>query len=531
MIGEIFPNFGRDNRKLQLTIIDSILNACKGRGRVVVKWAYGDAIRYKDLRPDFHQRAVDMKDTPPHQRAALSDGGKSWVVPPKNSADIKMVVDAMELAYTNEHIDTYVLASGDSDFTPILSKLRELGKHTIVISLPERLSWRLEEYSDETLSLTELFRNRKINDTEYNRALSGIYAGYEFENKFSDKFKPCHNGGPKFLPVSVVKHAMEFLGKDSYWEDEAKSNPSRYLNSNQQNISSSSQDDSDLEWVLNTKDAAEHIQILRGSKGKQFLRPMHFDPTHTAPGPSWSTPGGLNRKDRLRILEMKLKPKDIMPPSLRHVSAPVAFEVMTTQFSWTENEGVKKSQMEKMGASAKVRMRGSVISQISTMTTQYLKERDLPKLGNRHVRQLVDLAIASGALVVTEMEQEDGEEDRVDIDSTEDPIYVYQPAPGLVSYKDFRAKVDVHIMKTVLFGLEHNSIVPDGVEWFCLLYNEERLTNQKTSSDEKIESKDYKYLKKMENRAREEYQLEQDGLNVEEEVVEELGFFAKLFGR
>jgi hypothetical protein len=293
LIGEIFPNFGRDNRKLQLTIIDSILNACKGRGRVVVKWAYGDAIRYKDLRPDFHQRAVDMKDTPPHQRAAAKDGGKNWVVPPKNSADIKMVVDAMELAYTNDHIDTYVLASGDSDFTPILSKLRELGKHTIVISLPERLSWRLEEYSDETLSLTELFRNRVIDGSEYENALRGIYAGYELESKLSksEKYLNCFNGGPKFLPVSAVKNALQLL---AHKQPEESLNV-RGTNNNDLRANDAS---SDVEWALNTKGTEQHIQVIRGPKGKQFIRPLVFDRYYDAPGPSTTTPGGLTRKDR-----------------------------------------------------------------------------------------------------------------------------------------------------------------------------------------------------------------------------------------
>jgi hypothetical protein len=278
LIGEIFPNFGRDNRKLQLTIIDSILKACKGRGRVVVKWAYGDAIRYKSLRPDFHERAVDMKDTPPHQRAAAAaDGGKSWVVPPKNSADIKMVVDAMELAYTNDSIDTYVLASGDSDFTPILSKLRELGKHTIVISLPERLSWRLEEYSDETLSLTELFRNRVIDKSEYMKALRAIYAAYELQTKFSHHGPviECYNGGLPYLPVSLVKQSMEFLAT-------------------QYDASNTSSDSSDL----NTRHATKYIKFIRGPKGKKYIRPRKFDPSYDSVGPSDATPGGLTRKDR-----------------------------------------------------------------------------------------------------------------------------------------------------------------------------------------------------------------------------------------
>ena len=353
LIGEIFPNFGRDNRKLQLTIIDTILEACKARGRVTVKWAYGDALRYKELRPDFHQRAVDMIDTPPHQRGGVRNGTN--LPPPKNSADIKMVVDAMELAYTNDNIDTYVLASGDSDFTPVLSKLRELGKHTIVISLPERLSWRLEEYSDETLSLTELFRNRKIENKEYDRALRAIYAAYEFQDLFANsmskssssttpsttpsnkkdknnnnanKHNPNHpsytkqnsnndngshfdylvdrkGGGSNYMNLNMIRSALGFLQNDA--TDTEYAWDQKLLVRNTTNNNANIEGGTDLDWVLNTKDAAKHIQVKRGYKGIQYIRPKHFDKYHGQPGPSqtrgkYSKSKKCNKKLRFRDL-------------------------------------------------------------------------------------------------------------------------------------------------------------------------------------------------------------------------------------
>ena len=281
-----------------------------------------------------------MKDTPPHQRAALSDGGKSWVVPPKNSADIKMVVDAMELAYTNDNIDTYVLASGDSDFTPILSKLRELGKHTIVISLPDRLSWRLEEYSDETLSLTELFRNRTIDEREYERALTGIYAAYELGGTSTgdERSLPCRRGGPRYLSVQLVRQSMQFLNGGGVWEGGSRDGKggkdggkdggkggggsSEY----QQHGEHGEKDDtSDLEWILNTKDASKHMEIIRGPQGKHYVRPLRPDPNYGKPGPSRIN-GALSRKHRRFILEHQLHRRDLMPKALRHESAAVMLE-------------------------------------------------------------------------------------------------------------------------------------------------------------------------------------------------------------
>ena len=273
-----------------------------------------------------------MKDTPPHQRAALSDGGKSWVVPPKNSADIKMVVDAMELAYTNDNIDTYVLASGDSDFTPILSKLRELGKHTIVISLPDRLSWRLEEYSDETLSLTELFRNRTIDEREYERALRGIYAAYELGGTSTgdERSLPCRRGGPRYLSVQLVRQSMQFLSGSGVWEGGSRDGKggkdggggSEY----QQHGEHGEKDDtSDLEWILNTKDASKHMEIIRGPQGKHYVRPLRPDPNYGKPGPSRNN-GALSRKHRRYILEHQLHQRDLMPKALRHESAAVMLE-------------------------------------------------------------------------------------------------------------------------------------------------------------------------------------------------------------
>ena len=567
LIGEIFPNFGRDNRKLQLTIIDTILSACKGRGRVVVKWAYGDALRYKDLRPDFHQRAVDMKDTPPHQRKIVADinGQRQFTLPPpKNSADIKMVVDTMELAYTNDQIDTYVLASGDSDFTPILSKLRELGKHTIVISLPERLSWRLEEYSDETLSLTELFRNRKIEEAEYHRALRAVYAGYELQdlganinNNLNGGAGSPAGGSKPYVNLKTVRLAMEFLLNDN---NSSKITDKQLLSGS---IGGYKEGDTatDLDWVLNTKDARKHIEIKRTRKGGQYARPRNFDPFHGMPGPSKSL-GALTRSDRMKILEMRLRQNNVLTESLRHEASPVVLHQFTKVWEWKETEGFKGPK--RTSKSAAIRVRGSFISKVSQLASQDLKDAALPTVGNRHVRNLVDLGIASGVLIMRDQDTSVAEEQKV---------AVYGPNDGIKSYADVRECIDTFIMKQVLFHSGTCTIVPDASEWYTLLYGDldvkkvaasvdadpanaagggdngsssssssswkEGDTGEVMQAGERVKDHlvslmdeyDRDYMERLEKRAKQEHADELSGKRYPvEEETDNRGFFSRLFG-
>ena len=84
------------------------------KGSIVVKKAYCDWDRYKEFKPPMHEAAFELIEIP-HVRQSG-----------KNSADIRMVVDALDLCYTKEHLDTFVIISGDSDFSPLVSKLREL---------------------------------------------------------------------------------------------------------------------------------------------------------------------------------------------------------------------------------------------------------------------------------------------------------------------------------------------------------------------------------------------------------------------
>ena len=93
------------------------------KGSIVVKKAYCDWDRYKEFKPTMHEAAFELIEIP-HVRQSG-----------KNSADIRMVVDALDLCYTKEHVDTFVIISGDSDFSPLVSKLRENAKTVIGVGV------------------------------------------------------------------------------------------------------------------------------------------------------------------------------------------------------------------------------------------------------------------------------------------------------------------------------------------------------------------------------------------------------------
>ena len=99
--------------------IGPTLDTLLGKGKVLFRRAYCDWTRFAPATRNLHEHGVELIDVPPSTRAG------------KNGADVRLVIDALELAYLREHIDTFVIASGDSDFCPIAYKLREIGRSVI----------------------------------------------------------------------------------------------------------------------------------------------------------------------------------------------------------------------------------------------------------------------------------------------------------------------------------------------------------------------------------------------------------------
>ena len=114
------------------------------KGSIVVKKAYCDWDRYKEFKRDMHEAAFELIEIP-HVRQSG-----------KNSADIRMVVDALDLCYTKSHIDTFVIISGDSDFSPLISKLKENGKSVIGIGVRGSSSSLLISNCDEFIFYEDL---------------------------------------------------------------------------------------------------------------------------------------------------------------------------------------------------------------------------------------------------------------------------------------------------------------------------------------------------------------------------------------
>lgn len=114
------------------------------KGSIVVKKAYCDWERYKEFKAAMHDAAFELIEIP-HTRQSG-----------KNSADIRMVVDALDLCYTKEHIDSFVIISGDSDFSPLVSKLRENAKTVIGVGVRNSTSDLLMNNCDEFIFYDDL---------------------------------------------------------------------------------------------------------------------------------------------------------------------------------------------------------------------------------------------------------------------------------------------------------------------------------------------------------------------------------------
>jgi uncharacterized LabA/DUF88 family protein len=111
------------------------------KGKVLFRRAYCDWTRFAPATRNLHEHGVELIDVPPSTRAG------------KNGADVRLVIDALELAYLREHIDTFVIASGDSDFCPLAYKLREIGRVVIGMGVREATSQLFVKACDEFIYL------------------------------------------------------------------------------------------------------------------------------------------------------------------------------------------------------------------------------------------------------------------------------------------------------------------------------------------------------------------------------------------
>ncbi len=126
--------------------IQKVLERLVEKGKIIVKKAYADWADYSEYKRPLHEAAIELIEIP--KRAMTG----------KNSADIRLCVDALDLCYSKEHIDTFVIVSGDSDFSPLVSKLKENGKRAIGLGMKESSSNLLIGNCDEFIYYEDLER-------------------------------------------------------------------------------------------------------------------------------------------------------------------------------------------------------------------------------------------------------------------------------------------------------------------------------------------------------------------------------------
>jgi uncharacterized protein (TIGR00288 family) len=134
---------GFTNRNERVNI-QRILARLLEKGHIVVKRAYADWKRFAADAASLHEAAIELIEVPARRMTG------------KNSADMRLCVDAMDMSYSKAHIDTFVIASGDSDFSPLVSKLRENNKHVIGLGLRDSTSALLRDNCDEFIFYEDL---------------------------------------------------------------------------------------------------------------------------------------------------------------------------------------------------------------------------------------------------------------------------------------------------------------------------------------------------------------------------------------
>ena len=193
-----------------------VLDRLLVKGKIVVKKAYSDWERYREYKPAMHEASFELIEIP-HVRQSG-----------KNSADIRMVVDALDLCYTKSHVDTFVIISGDSDFSALVSKLRENNKVVIGVGVKNSTSDLLIANCDEFIYYDDLVRDskrrggarRKKTAARAPRKAAAAPAGEKekVEEKVEEREEEKEAQEALDLVVETVTHLFDERGaKDTIW--------------------------------------------------------------------------------------------------------------------------------------------------------------------------------------------------------------------------------------------------------------------------------------------------------------------------
>jgi uncharacterized protein (TIGR00288 family) len=175
--------------------VNLVLERLLDKGKLLSKKAYADWSRYSDYKRAFHEAAIELIEVP-----QKSVGGK-------NSADIRLVVDAMDMSFQKEHIDCFVVCSGDSDFSPLVSKLKENNKYVIGLGVKNSTSDLLIENCDEFIFYEDIVRVQERPRPEVSRNLP-----VKLQDCFgllSDSVLALQRENKEILWGSMVKETMK----------------------------------------------------------------------------------------------------------------------------------------------------------------------------------------------------------------------------------------------------------------------------------------------------------------------------------
>ena len=180
--------------------IDKVLERLLLKGSIVVKKAYCDWDRYKSFKAAMHEAAFELIEIP-HVRMSG-----------KNSADIRMVVDALDLCYTKSHVDTFVIISGDSDFSPLVSKLRENNKVVIGVGVKNSSSDLLIANCDEFIFYDDLVREKPARKRAAPKKAAAKPEASPAETAADAPKKP--DDGKKQEALDLILETIEALGTE-----------------------------------------------------------------------------------------------------------------------------------------------------------------------------------------------------------------------------------------------------------------------------------------------------------------------------
>jgi uncharacterized LabA/DUF88 family protein len=168
------------------------------KGKVVFRRAYADWSRFGGATQRLHDKGVELVDVPPSTRAG------------KNGADVRLVIDALELCYLREHIDTYVIASGDSDFCPLAYKLRENDRTVIGMAVKESTSPLFVKACDEFVYLRAPGQRRRESAKEKEKPKEKVIPPVAREAAEAILSKSTAPVNPSAIKAAIVRREPDF---------------------------------------------------------------------------------------------------------------------------------------------------------------------------------------------------------------------------------------------------------------------------------------------------------------------------------